>query len=44
MKDEEYEELVAGGKEVFHSALIVLCCIVGVGSSVLIAIILNHLS
>ena len=43
MKDEEYEELVAGGKEVFYSAVIVFCCIIGAGASVIIATIIHKL-
>jgi hypothetical protein len=44
MKKDEYEELVQGGKQVFYSAVIVCCCILGVGGSILLAVLIHKLS
>ena len=44
MKKNEYEELVQGGKDVFYSAVVVFCCILGVGASVLIATLIHKLT
>jgi hypothetical protein len=43
MKD-EYEELVQGGKDVFYSAVVVFCCILGIGASVLLATLIHKLT
>ena len=43
MKD-EYEELVSGGKDVFYSAVVVFCCILGVGGSVILATLIHKLT
>ncbi len=44
MKKDEYEELVQGGKDVFCSALIVCCCILGVGGSLLLVTLIHKLT
>lgn len=44
MKKDEYKELVQGGKDVFYSAVIVLCCILGVGGSLLLATLIHKLT
>jgi len=43
MKD-EYEELVQGGKDVFYSAVVVFCCILGIGASVILATLIHKLT
>ena len=44
MKKNEYEELVSGGKDVFYSAVVVSCCILGIGGSVILATLIHKLT